>query len=75
MFALILSPLSTLASTPIDSEIDTDPQWYAFAAYSEIHEVTPPPHLASLAAQVIEEKNWPSDTPSPLPSRQLSPRV
>src|SRR3989338_8214896 len=60
---LVFSPLSALASTSIDSEIRDDTQWYAFAAYSEVYEVAPPPHLASLAAQVIEEENWPSDTP------------
>src|SRR3989338_7634093 len=62
-FALVFPPLSALASTPIDSEIDTNPQWYAFAAYSAVYEVAPPPHLASLAAQVIAEENWPADTP------------
>src|SRR3989344_3699334 len=61
-FVLLFSPLSALASTPIDSEIRDDTQWYAFAAYSEIYEVAPPPHLVSLAAQVIEEENWPADT-------------
>src|SRR3990172_9086601 len=62
-FVLVFSPLFAFASTPVDSEVKIGPQWYAFAAYSEVYEVAPPPHLASLAAQVIEEENWPSDTP------------
>src|SRR3989338_31415 len=62
-FVLVFSPLFAFASTPVDSEVKIGPQWYAFAAYSEVYEVAPPPHLASLAAQVIEEKNWATDTP------------
>ena len=62
-FVLVFSPLSALASTLVDTEIRDETQWYAFAAYSEIHEVAPPPHLASLAAQVIKENSLPSNTP------------
>lgn len=62
-FLLVFSPLTALASTPIDSEIRNDSQWYAFAGIFEAYEVAPPPHLASLATQVIAEENWPSDTP------------
>ncbi len=73
-FALALSPLSALApvveasgfttgqaSTPIDLEVQSNPQWYAYAGLFEAYEVPPPPHLASLTAQVIAEENWPSD--------------
>jgi len=62
-FVLVSPPLSAFASTPIDSEVRNEIQWYAFAAYSEVYEVPPPPHLASMAAHVIEEENWSLDTP------------
>src|SRR3989338_5218729 len=62
-FVLVSPPLSAFASTPIDSEVRNEIQWYAFAAYSEVYEVPPPPHLASMAAHVIEEENWPAGTP------------
>ncbi len=64
IFFIVLSPLSSLASTPPDSEGTTNHSiaWYAHASYFELYEVEPPSHLASLDAQVIEKKSWPSDT-------------
>lgn len=56
-FALVISPLSALASTPIDSEVKYETDWYAYAGLFEAYEVAPSPHLASLAAQVIVEEN------------------
>jgi len=59
---LTFSPLPTLASTPIDSEIKTDrPQWYAFASYFEVYEVSPPQHFISQITKVIEKEKLSSD--------------
>ncbi len=76
-FFLIFQPISTLASTPIDSEIypvpsryqetgtgvqTSQPHWYAFASYFEIYSVEPSQEHISQVEKTIKENKLPDDS-------------